>query len=140
MDENPGLMEDMSIVIAWRFYNESVASLYQAKLADANIQSFLSNQHTSNLIPFGDGGILLHVKKLDLERSVEIIKATHADFLNRPKGEFYDADLGDIEYEKSVLSQEERLTNANKISFKSTLILVVLGLILAFLISYLTNF
>ena len=80
--------QNIKIVIAWRFYSESIASLYQSKLKSKGIKSFLSNSLTTNLIPFGEGGIVLHVQEKDLDRSVQIIKKTKDELQHRPENDF----------------------------------------------------
>ena len=95
-------------IIAIRyFYFETRALLYCARLRNEQIQCFISNANTITAFPLGDGGIGLHIREIDFEKSLRIIKELDNNDKNGQQGiSFHDADQEDIAYEKAVAEQE----------------------------------
>lgn len=121
-----GYHTNTEIITLKFFYIHSQAELYAVRLRSEGIKCFVSNAHTSTLIPLGQGGIGLHVNKQDAERATEIVNSL--DLLNRtdPEENFYDADKDDILYEK-----EKRSKNFNR---KSPLVVLLIGLLIILLL------
>jgi len=97
------------IIIIKFFYFETPARLYAARLKEANIPSFISNATTS--IPFGNGSISLHVRKIDQEKAAHIVhQLDKRNLLNEIDEEesFHDADHDDIAYQKALHEKDKR--------------------------------
>lgn len=107
-----GFLPDVKVCIARRFFNEASARLYQTILGEEGVESFISNSITSTLIPFGEGGFILHVRESDLKLAREIMKEIDKKLEQYPAGDFTDADLEDIHYEKQVWEYDQRLKNS----------------------------
>lgn len=123
------------IVAVKFFYFESNARIYAARLKEAGINSFISNANTSTVIPFGEGGIGLHVKQDDLEEAVAIIE--QLDINNESELQdvsFRDADKEDIAYEKEIRTKKGQAYSS---TFMITLFfIIVLGFLLIRSCSY----
>jgi len=105
-DDETHFEKNIKVVVAKYFYFEAQAHLYAARLREVGIRSFISNANTITALPFGDGGIGLHVRQEDLEEATAIIK--QLDYNNtrdNPDITYHDADQDDIEYERSVHEQ-----------------------------------
>jgi len=105
-DEEPYKGE---MIIIKFFYFETPARLYAARLKEANIPSFISN--TSTGLPFGNGGIGLHIRQEDQKMAAHIIhQLDKRNLLNVPPEEesFRDADHGDILYQKKVAENKPK--------------------------------
>lgn len=116
------------------FYFEPEAHLYVARLKEANIKSFISNANTSTALPFGEGGIGLHVKESDAEEALQIVnQLDHYNSREPVDQSFHDADKEDIAYEKALKEQQARQFRP------ATIIILFLALLilLVFLRSYL---
>lgn len=103
--ENPEdhFSKDTRVVAVKFFYFETKARIYAARLKEAGIISFISNANSSTVIPFGEGGIGLHVNKKDLEEALEIIEQLDINNETEPSDiSFRDADKEDIAYEKAI--------------------------------------
>jgi len=95
------------IIAVKYFYFESQALLYAARLKEHGIQSFISNANTITAFPLGNGGIGLHIREIDQDKSMNIIKELDYNDLNGPQNvSFHDADLEDIAYEKALTNQK----------------------------------
>ena len=55
------------------FYSEQIATIYVGQLENAGIHCFLSNTVTTGLVPFGDGGVNLHVKEEDIPKAMALL-------------------------------------------------------------------
>ena len=85
------------------FADERKAALFQARLEEEGIPSFLSNAHANALIPQLGGGVGIHINKEDLELSKEIL----ANFQTLQDGDdsvftHHEATHDDINYEKEI--------------------------------------
>jgi len=103
-NSNPG-----EIIIIKFFYFETPARLYAARLKEANIPSFVSNATTS--IPFGNGSIALHVRKVDQEKAAHIVhQLDKRNLINEVDEDesFHDADHADIAYQKALHQKDKR--------------------------------
>jgi len=106
------------------FYFESQALIYLARLKEQGINAFISNTNAITTFPLGDGGIGLHIREIDHDKSIPIIKELDLNNLNEPNISFHDADLEDIAYEKALR------TPKNKIDPILLLFLLICGLII----------
>ncbi len=107
-EENQGFGPGEIIIIKF-FYFETPARLYAARLKEAEIPSFVSNATTS--IPFGNGSISLHIRKVDQEKAAHIIhqldKRNLLNEINEDES-FHDADHDDIAYQKALHEKDGR--------------------------------
>ncbi len=101
--EEHGPYEGEMIIIK-SFYFETPARLYAARLKEAGIPSFVSN--TSINIPFGNGGITLHIRKEDQQKATHIIHLMDKrDLVKEDSADeesFHDADHDDIAYQRAI--------------------------------------
>ncbi len=108
------MKKDKDVIILKNFYFESKARLYIARLEEAGIPAFLSNVNTTTFIPFGHGGITLHIRKKDARQALEIIKELDAiESGEKPSEEtFHDAEKEDILFEKEAHAIKNRRVNS----------------------------
>lgn len=120
--------KDVKVILIKRFVFEAEAYLAESKLNSLGIKSFVSNSTMSSMMPFTDGGYLLHVAEKDKVAALEILnQMANAE---RPDESYHDADIGDIEYEKELTEYEEKLEQS---SAKQALLIVVIILIISFI-------
>ena len=121
-----------NFVIAKRLRSEAEAAVYAARLREVGIDSFVSNSHAGTLIPFVNGGFLLHVREEDLERAGEIMSELDQLAQVRVDGDFRDADHGDIAFEKAITDHESWVrSDKNNLIAVGFVLLVIAALILA---------
>ncbi len=102
-DFKEGYRQNVRVVAVKFFYFESQAHLYAARLKEAGIPSFISNPHTSTVIPFAEGSIGLHVHEKDAKPALEIISQLDKQSNQDPEDiSYHDADLEDIYFEKEL--------------------------------------
>ena len=130
MTSGSGKDDGRQLVIVRRFVNEPQAAVYQAILHNAGISCFLSNTHTGTLIPFVNGGFLLHVMKDDVQDALQIIQKLDENARTRVDTDYRDADLGDIAYEKAIYEHETRIQNGRSNYW-------IIGAIVLFILCYL---
>ncbi len=119
------------IIIIKFFYFETPARIYAARLKEANIPSFVSNSTTS--IPFGNGSISLHIRKVDQEKAVHIVhQLDKRNLLNEVDEDesFHDADHDDIAYQKALHEKDRGLF---------TPIVIFAIIVIAFIIAFVIN-
>ena len=90
------------------FYSEHAATIYEARLLEAGIPCFLSNKATSALVPFGDGGVNLHVQEDLFEKANKIIEELDLNINTKVDEDYRDANQGDIQYEKGIYEFEKK--------------------------------
>ncbi len=91
------------IIIVKKTFAESQAMIYQARLKEAGIPCFVSNQNMNTVFPTIGGGISIHIHKEYEEQAIEIIK--HVDSLAVEDNSVFthhDATKEDIDYEKKL--------------------------------------
>jgi len=102
------------------FHDERMAALFQARLEEANIPSFVSNAHANSLLPHLGGGIGIHIHKENLELSQVILtKFQELHATDQSVFTHHEATHADIEYEKSMNST----TGWSKFSILATILL-----------------
>ena len=114
------------------FADERKAAIFQARLEEEGIPSFVSNAHANALIPQLGGGVGIHINKEDLELGKEIL----ANFQELQRGNdsvftHHEATHEDIEYEKEIN------TTANEGS--SILPKIAIVLLILFILRYLAK-
>ena len=119
------------------FYSEHIATIYEARLLEAGIPCFISNKATSGLVPFGDGGLNLHVQEDLFEKANEIIAELDQNMNTKVEEDYSDADLGDIEYEQAI-NEFERKEKENPWKNKSFIFLFIFMLAILIL-SFILN-
>ncbi|MEL6865159.1 MAG: hypothetical protein AAFP19_12100 [Bacteroidota bacterium] len=113
------------------FYFESQARLYAARLKEANIRSFVSNANTTTVLPFGEGGIGLHIRESDQEEALAIIRELDVNNVNDPPPQsFRDADEEDIAYERALNQDEKKPFDPAIITIIIIIIILLLQLFL----------
>ncbi len=95
------------MVLLKKFYSSTETSLYQARLNEVGIDSFLSNSNVTGLMPFGDGGYHLHVRAADLEEATKIVNQLDKQNQTPLDEDFRDATMEDIEYQKELNSKND---------------------------------
>lgn len=91
------------IIIVKKTFSESQAMIYQARLKEAEIPCFVSNQNMNTVFPTIGGGVSIHVHKEHEEQALEII--AHIDGLAIEDNSVFthhDATIEDIDYEKKL--------------------------------------
>lgn len=116
-------------VLLKRCYDSVKAHMYINELNNRGIYAFLFNEHSTDLIPFGDGGYLIHVNADQLDEAATIIEELEKQ--ETKEAEFHDATMDDIEYEK--LKSEQQKSNQKK---HRIIMIGVIALIILILISY----
>jgi len=107
------------------FSDERKAALFQARLEESNIPSFVSNAHANSLLPHIGGGVGIHIHKEHLELGQEIfIKFKEMEDTDQSVFTHHEATHEDIEYEKA-LNRGSKFNIASKIAL-ALLILVLL--------------
>lgn len=87
------------------FSDERKAALFQARLEEEGIPSFVSNAHANVLIPQMGGGVGIHINKEDLELSKEILaNFQKLQYSDESVFTHHEATHEDIEYEKEIHS------------------------------------
>ena len=124
----PVFRENMRFMIIRRFGYLPEAKIYESSLRNAGIHSFLSNTNTSQLLPFMEGAIALHVPEHQLEEARGIIAELDDDAARTPYDDDYrDADHDDIEFARLVSEREKKL-NAKPGRFTLILVLALAGI------------
>lgn len=98
------------IIAVKYFYFESQAILYAARLKEHGIRAFVSNTNAITAFPLGDGGIGLHIREIDRDQSIPIIRQLDQNNRNDPQHiSFHEADHEDIAYEKALTEQKHKI-------------------------------
>ena len=121
------------VAIKW-FFLEAEARVYAARLREAGIYSFVSNANTTTMLPFGGGGIGLHVKVSDRSEAHNIIR--ELDKFNeqeRVEESYHDYDEEDIAYLREVEAHNTRKTGPLAII---VVLIVLFSLIYAIINNY----
>ncbi len=121
------------VAVKW-FFLEAEARVYAARLRQADIPSFVSNANATTMIPFGGGGIGLHVKATDEQDARAIIRELDENNQRiRVEESYHDYDEEDIAYLKEVEAQN---TRKNGPMAYIIILIVVLSLLYAILNNY----
>ena len=139
ISDKPVYRNGISFRIIRKFYNESEATLYKIRLEDQGISCFISNAISSTILPFNDGGVILHVKDTDIEEALTIIENIDKETALPKDEDFKDADMGDIFYEKSRYDHEMRLEKSDKRELWIFYALIIAILIYVVLYFFITN-
>lgn len=114
------------------FYFESQASLYAARLREADIRCFVSNVNTITAFPLGDGGIGLHIREKDRDEAIYIIRQLDKNNLYDDSDfSFRDADEDEIQYLINFNEKSNKIDRA----FMTILIVLLLVILSSFLIA-----
>ena len=111
------------------FSNIAEARLYLARLEESGVPSFISNANTSQLLPFTDGGIALHIYEDDVDLANEIIGEMDENMVAPIDEDYREADLDDIEFARYLHEKEERLSAGVSNRFFWILIAVIVLII-----------
>lgn len=133
-DHSDGFGEDGRIVVVKKFFFESQAHLYAARLKEAGIPNFISNANMMTALPLIEGGgIGLHVREADLPDAARIIARLDYQAQNPdPAGEsFHDAGHDEIAFQKALA--EGNQTHARRIAFWLVAAIILLLILRAFL-------
>jgi hypothetical protein len=99
------------------FADERTAAIYQARLEEAGIPSFLSNANANVMLPHLGGGVGVHINKQHLELSKEIYdKIQELQYSDQSVFTHHDATHEDIQYEKELNSKDQRWNTLSKIA------------------------
>ena len=134
MNTGSSFRENIKLIIVRRFFNEAKANIYAAYLRGEGVNCFISNSTTGTLLPFVNGGFLLHIAEGDLEETNDILKELDKNAASRVDEDFHDADLADIAYEKAISDYDRRLEKGGGRTL--VIFLIVLTLILSALFAF----
>ncbi|MCB0552672.1 MAG: DUF2007 domain-containing protein [Phaeodactylibacter sp.] len=126
--------ENTRIVVVRKFFFESQASLYSARLKEAGIPNFISNANMMTALPLIEGGgIGLHIREQDLEEASRIVAQLDYQDQNPSPDEdsFHDADYDEIEFQKAMAEGDH--TNTGKVIFWIVVGIVLLLILRAYL-------
>lgn len=129
MNTDSVFRENLELIIVRRFLNEAKANIYAAYLRQEGVECFISNATTGTLLPFINGGFLLHIAKRDLEEASDLLHKLDKNASTRVDEDYRDADLADIAYEKAVSDHERRIAKGG--GRYLAIFLIVLALILS---------
>ncbi len=113
------------------FTNIAEARLYLARLEEAGVRSFISNANASQLLPFSEGGIALHIYEDDVELASEIIAEMDDNMIAPIEEDYREADLDDIEFARYLNEKEKKLSEG--VRGRSFWILVAVAILMLFL-------
>lgn len=104
------------------FHDDRMAALFQARLEEAGIPSFVSNAHANSLLPQLGGGVGIHIHKENLELGKEVLsKFQELQATDQSVFTHHEATHADIEYEKQINSPK----NWSKFSIVATILLLL---------------
>ncbi len=127
MNRESTFRENIKLIIVRRFINEAKANIYAAFLREEGVQCFISNSTTGTLLPFANGGYLLHIAERDLEETNEILTILDQNDATHVDQDYRNADLADIAYEKAIYDHDKR--NEKGSGRYLAILLIVLALI-----------
>lgn len=119
-------------VLLKKCHSKLKADLYINELNSRGIYTYISNEHTADMIPFGEGGYELRVEIDKLDAALKVIEEMDENYV--AEEEFYEATQEDIAYEK-LKSERQKIKNKRD---KLTYILLSL-FILLLLIAYISK-
>lgn len=122
--------ENVQFVIARRFLTITEAKIYETILLNAGIKAFLSNVNTSQMLPFTDGGISLHVASHQKTEAFELIKELDNEAVKPFDEDYREADHDDIEFAKQVKTREELLQRSRPAALAAGIILIVIFILI----------
>ena len=123
---------DIKTIILKRFISIAEAKIYEARLNEAGIRTFLSNTNTGQLLPFHDGGIVLHIQENDLEEAADIVAILDRDAVLPYEEDYREADHDDIDYARQLKETEDNLERSKP---NWLIVFLILLLIAIFLLS-----
>lgn len=126
--------ENIKLVIVRRFINEAEANIYAAYLRGEGVECFISNSTTGTLLPFVNGGFILHIAERDMEEAHDLLRKLDQNSETRVDQDYRDADLEDIAYEKAISDHDTRLEKGG--GRYLALLLIVIVLILTALFAF----
>ena len=114
-------------VLLKRCYDSIKAHFYVNELNSRGIYAFIFNEHVTDLIPFGDGGYLIHVNIDQLDEAATIIEELERN--EQVEETFHDANHDDIAYEKLKTEREADKAKRHKITMAILVIAIALVLL-----------
>lgn len=118
-----------------QFFNAQKSYIYKNRLKTHGINAFILDEHVSSLIPNVTGGVGLYVEEDQAEEAAKLLKEFEDEMKHNTQGDYREADMEDIMYEKSVYEKEEKLKNT-KFSSAIWILFLVLVMGLAFYLNY----
>ncbi len=85
------------------------------------------------MLPISSLGIGIFVREGDVAEAVNIIRDTEANMSQLSNGDFKDANLEDIEYEREVRAKEQMISQARP---GKSIVLVIVFIVLIYVILY----
>jgi len=108
-------------------FSKFKADLYINELNSRGIYSFIANEASSDLLPWGGGGYELQVDADKLDEALTIIEEMDANY--EAEENFHDATKEDIEYEKIKTEREEERNSGSWLTYFVMGVAIVLLLI-----------
>lgn len=134
MNSDSAFRENIKLIIVRRFFNEAKANIYAAYLRGEGVNCFISNTTTGTLLPFVNGGFLLHIAERDLDETNDLLDRLDKKASERIEQDYHDADLADIAYEKAISDYDNRLAKGG--GRYIAMVLIVLALLLGAIFAY----
>ena len=134
MNTDSTFREHIKLIIVRRFFNEARANICAAYLRGEGVQCFISNSTTGTLLPFVNGGFLLHIAERDLDEANDLLAKLDENASTRVEEDYRDADLSDIAYEKAISEHERRIESGGGRNL--AIFLIVLTLVFAAFFAY----
>jgi|GEM_PF-6476043 len=134
MNTDSVFRQNVKLIIVRRFINEAKANIYASYLRSEGVDCFISNTNTGTLLPFINGGFLLHIAERDLEETHRLLERLDQNASTRVDQDYRDADLTDIAYEKAISDHDRRLEKGD--GRYLAMLLIVLALILSAFFAY----
>ena len=134
MNTESAFRDDVKLIIVRRFFNEARANICAAYLRGEGVQCFISNSTTGTLLPFVNGGFLLHIAERDLKEANDLLEKLDQNASTRIDEDYHDADLSDIAYEKAISDHDKRIENGS--GRYLAIVLIVLALVFGAFYAY----
>jgi hypothetical protein len=119
------------LIIIRKFYDQSQADLYSARLREAGIEHFLTNNHMNTMLHMATSEIGIQIRSQDADEVRSLFESLDEMNSENLDQSFHDADLDDIYYEKSLHESRN-----GGVSWIVTLVVLIIIIMLLF-ISYL---
>lgn len=100
-EQNDSEERNDELIILRYFSSESEAQIFSAVLTKESIPNFLSNMFMNQLLPFGQGSIAMHIRKIDHERAKEILYDFDDNQSIDPDNIHIDLDAGTVQLKET---------------------------------------
>jgi len=129
------MSDTRNYILLKTFNNTSFEELVVARLRAENIDFRIKNGMSASIYPMANMGRSLEVEAADYELAIDILQQMEQDATKQPENmDFREADHADIEFEKRVYEQEQKLSNA-KPPYLVFIIIILMCLVYAYFVT-----